>query len=337
LDAARLCGDVHLHLFGHPGDLAIHARDLLDEGRLQLLGVLDEDELATFYAGLDCVVHTETFAGWANLAAEGMACGVPVICTPHGTGAFADHETTALLVSNPTPHEFAEAIQRLRNDPHLAAHLARNARQRILPFSWTSYSAALLRLMRPQDTKYYSWSPERGLFGKWPEVARLAGLEPLLAKCDRKSVLDLGAAEGVIARNFLDHGATLVHGFEREPSRVRLAASICDNTSRAQFWEADLSDWDDFEAAHCSNLRDLYDIVLYLGLHQHLPAEKRMRALAGAATRSSHWLAIRMPTALFAADGVEQFLADRRFVCVNGHAKDKLTALGASYLFRYCN
>src|ERR1700733_14063361 len=212
LGAVRLCGsDVRVHLFGPPGDLADRNRDLIDDGRLRLLGVLGDNDLASFYASIDCVVHTETFAGWANLVAEGMACGVPVVCTPHGTGAFAEHEVTALVVSDLTAAGFAAAIQRIRNAPNLAGLLARNGRQRILPFSWGAYSAALLRLMRRPDTKYDTWSPERGLFGKWTEAAQLRGLEPLLAECDQKSVLDLSAADGVIAWNCLDRRAALVH------------------------------------------------------------------------------------------------------------------------------
>jgi glycosyltransferase involved in cell wall biosynthesis len=152
IEAVRICGDgVHLHLFGQAGDLSVCERELVDDGRLRLSGVLSECELPHFYAGLDCIAHTETFAGWANVAAEGMASGVPVICTPHGTGAFAEHETTALIVSDPTPAALAEAIQRLCGDSNLANRLARNALQRIQRFSWTSYSFDLLRLMRRPD------------------------------------------------------------------------------------------------------------------------------------------------------------------------------------------
>jgi 2-polyprenyl-3-methyl-5-hydroxy-6-metoxy-1,4-benzoquinol methylase len=338
IEAARICGEgVHLHLFGQAGDLAERERELVDDGRLRLSGVLSECELPKFYANLDCVAHTETFAGWANVAAEGMASGVPVICTPHGTGAFAENEITALVVSNPTPDALAEAIQRLRGDPNLASRLARNARQRIQRFSWTSYSADLLRLMRRPDASYYTWSPELGLFGKWPEAKRLAGLEVLLAECAGKTVLDLGASEGVIVRRLLDQGAALVHGFEREPSRVRLAASICGDLSGAHFWEADLSDWNAFETAHSAHLRERYDIVLYLGLHHHLPAASRMISLAGAAMRTSDWLTVRTPASLFAADGIGEFLVNRGFSLVVNAQSDDNTSLGGSNLFRRCN
>lgn len=149
VEAVRICGrGVRLHLLGQAGDLAERKRELVGDGILLLSGVLRECELPHFYAGLDCVVHTETFAGWANVAAEGMASGVPVICTPHGTLAFAEHETTALVVSDPMPAALAEAIQRLRDDPDLANRLACNAQQWIQRFSWTSYSSDLLRLMR---------------------------------------------------------------------------------------------------------------------------------------------------------------------------------------------
>jgi 2-polyprenyl-3-methyl-5-hydroxy-6-metoxy-1,4-benzoquinol methylase/predicted O-methyltransferase YrrM len=335
IEAVRRCGEgVELHLFGQTGDIAATHRRLIDEGKLRLFGMLDEAALPGFYADLDCVVHTERFAGWANLAAEAMASGVPVICTSHGTGAFAEHETTALVVPGPDPDTIAQAIQRLRKDRSLAGQLAHNARQRIQGFSWTSYSATLLRLMQRPNAFYYTWAPELGLFGKWPEAARLAGMEPLLAECRGKSVCDLGAGDGVIARRFLDRGAALVHGFELEQSRVELAARLCGGFAEARFWQADLSNWPAFETAHRAHLRERYDIVLYLGLHHHLPPANRMNSLAEAAARASDLLAVRTPATLYAADNIQAFLESRGFMLIDAQSDDNAKTLGGSHLFR---
>jgi glycosyltransferase involved in cell wall biosynthesis len=333
IEAVRRCGpDVRLRLFGQPKDLAARAQDLIDSGRLHLEGVLDEAALPGYYAGLDCVVHTETFAGWANLAAEGMASGVPVICTPHGTRAFAEHGETALVIAEPTAESIAAAIAQLMDDPTLAVRLARNARRRIEKFSWTAYSAELLRLSAKPLHSYYTWSPRLHLFGKWPEEQRLHGLNAVLEAAPGASVCDLGAGDGAIARQFLERGAVTLHGFELDAGRVELASRLCADFAGARFRQADLSDWSRFEAKHAPDLMASYDIVLYLGLHHHLPAATRMQALVSSARRASCWFAVRTPGALFLSDGIERTLAGLGFA-LRSAASDGAPGMGGSYLF----
>jgi glycosyltransferase involved in cell wall biosynthesis len=333
IEAVRLCGpDVRLRLFGESQGLAGAGQDLIASGALHLEGVLGESELPGFYAAVDCVVHTETFAGWANLAAEAMACGVPVICTAHGTGAFAEHEETALVVVEPTAAAIAGAILRLKDDPLLAIRLARNARRRIRTFSWTTYSAELLRLSEKPLHSYYTWSPELRLFGKWPEEQRRYGLSPIFDAAPGASICDLGAGDGAIARRLLERGAATIHGFELDAGRVALANDLCADFSAVRFRQADLSDWSSFEARQGRDLMASYDIVLYLGLHHHLPAAGRMRVMAGAARRASAWFAVRTPGALFLADGMEAALAELGFK-LYAAATDGPAGLGNSYVF----
>ena len=333
LEAARLCGpEVHLRLFGQADGLAECARDLMESGRLDLEGVLDESRLPGFYASVDAVVHTETFAGWANLAAEAMASGVAVICTPHGTGAFAEHEETALLVAEPSAEAIAGAILRLKNDPALAIHLARHARRRISAFSWTGYSADLLRLSERPLHSYYTWSPELELFGKWPEEQRLHGLSVILAAAPGASICDFGAGDGAISRRLLERGAGTLHGFELDAGRVALANRLCVEFAGARFRQADLSDWALFEAQHGQHMLESYDIVLYLGLHHHLPAAARMKALMSAARRASCWFAVRTPAALFRSDGIERVLGELGFA-LHTAATDGAAGMGNSYVF----
>jgi len=132
-----------LRLFGDPREARSLGGDLLQCGRLELVGLLDEEELASYYSGLDCIVHTETFAGWSNLAAEALACGLPLICTPHGTGAFAEHEKTALVVE-PHAEAIKSALERLCSDRILAQSLSRLGREKIELFSWERYARELL-------------------------------------------------------------------------------------------------------------------------------------------------------------------------------------------------
>jgi len=130
-------------LFGDPRAARCMGGELLRNGRLEFAGLLQENELCKYYSGLDCVVHTETFAGWSNLAAEALACGVPLICTPHGTLAFAEHEKTALIVE-PHAAAIASALKRMCGDIPLAQALARRGREKIASFTWERYTRDLL-------------------------------------------------------------------------------------------------------------------------------------------------------------------------------------------------
>jgi glycosyltransferase involved in cell wall biosynthesis len=144
LDAVRrLPARYVLRLFGDPHAAQTLGADLIAAGRLECPGFLDEAELPDYYGGIDCVVHTEPFAGWSNLAAEALACGVPLICTQHGTRAFAEHGTTALIVE-PNCGAIAEALETLSANSGFAATLTRNGRARIEPFTWERYARQLL-------------------------------------------------------------------------------------------------------------------------------------------------------------------------------------------------
>jgi glycosyltransferase involved in cell wall biosynthesis len=146
LQLLRQMADVKLKLFGRLDSLPSGLEDLVEHKRLELLGALNEEGLRAFYADVDIVVHTDKYAGWANLAAEALAAGVPLICTRHGTLAFAEHERTALVVDEPTPAALVDAVGRLRSTPKLARRLAEAGSKRVRPYSWTSYASALLEL-----------------------------------------------------------------------------------------------------------------------------------------------------------------------------------------------
>jgi hypothetical protein len=304
--------EAELRLYGPPRDLPSAAADLVESGRLRLLGPLAEPQLPGFYRDLDCVVHTRTHAGWANLAAEAMACGIPVICTPHGTLAFAEHEQTALVIQEPGAGAIRAAIDRLRRDPGLARRLSHNARQRISGFSWERYTAELLQCMEPDGRAHHTWAPELGLFGKWPVERQIRGLESVLDGCEGKSVLDLGSAEGMVARCFLERGA-LVHGFDRDAARVTTATALCRHLPNGRFWPGDVSVWSAFVEGQAAQLRRRYDVVLYLGLHHHLPKQRRHDTLAGAAGLASGLLVVRTPERVFDEEEIGSVLAEHGF------------------------
>ncbi len=149
------------------------------------------------------------------------------------------------------------------------------------------------RSPRVSKKSYYS-AADLGLDGKEQVDLRLRGLEPLLGVAQGQSVLDLGCAEGLILARFLDAGAVAGQGLEVNPRRARAARRIVRSRS-ARFDLADLSD------PRCGWLRCLarptFDVVLMLGVYQHLAPEHRAACLRAALRVARQWFAFRGPPA----------------------------------------
>jgi hypothetical protein len=140
-----------VRFFGHDrAKIVSELAPLVEAGRVELCGYLFDQELAAYFRGLDVVVSTEVNAGWANVVAEGMASGTPVVTTPAGTLDIARDGDTALVVAEPTPELLAAALRRLQEEPDTAARLAANARRHIEAYNWPVYAASLLALIRDQ-------------------------------------------------------------------------------------------------------------------------------------------------------------------------------------------
>jgi glycosyltransferase involved in cell wall biosynthesis len=92
-------------------------------------------DIASLYYKADVFVSAERNAGWANTAAEAMACGVPVIATSSGTEDFVIHEQTGLVVWR---HSWfiGRAIKKLYADPALRKRFSINGRTKIEEFTW---------------------------------------------------------------------------------------------------------------------------------------------------------------------------------------------------------
>lgn len=97
---------------------------------------LPQSRMAWLYSQADLFVSAERRAGWANTAAEAMACRVPVICTASGTRDFAFPGRTALVVPAPLPFFLRRAMRRLIRDPELRLRLAGEGYREIQKFTW---------------------------------------------------------------------------------------------------------------------------------------------------------------------------------------------------------
>jgi len=326
--------NVMLRLFGPDREeLRERHENLIMDGRLELVGQLHGDELPRYYHGVDCVVMTETFAGWSNLAAEAMASGVPVLCTPHGTAVFAQHEEEALVMPTPTPIAIADGVQRLMSGPSLCRHLAERGREVICGYSWENYARNLLHLIQYDGRRHYSFAPDLGLYGKWPVKERLAGLEYLLDRTHGMTVADFGCAEGLVAEAFLQRGASCIHGFDLDAGRVDVALEISHARPDSCFRCADLSDWDVFKCSHGDVLKDAYDIILYLGIHHHLPAKKRLATLKGAVSLARRYLAIRTTPQLYESEAINAVVEVAGFIKIDSDDPSAPSHLGAVRIY----
>lgn len=185
-----------------------------------------------------------------------------------------------------------------------------------------------------QKVEHYSAAPQYGLHGRWAPEIRMSGLGPLMEECRGKSILDLGAAEGLIANRFLEHGAVLVHGFEIVPDRVTAARRVCAAFPSAEFWQADLANWPAFRACHAEHLLTHYDLVLYLGLHHHLPVATRDSTLQGAAAMSAAVIAVRTPDICYDQARIAETLRVRGFRLWQEHRHTSCSELGTLRIFQ---
>ena len=104
---------------------------------------LPQDRMAWLFSQADIFVGAERRAGWANTAAEAMACGLPVVCTPSGSRDFAIPDETALVVPFSHPFLLARQIRRLIEDPELRERLAAAGHRKIGEFTWDALAARL--------------------------------------------------------------------------------------------------------------------------------------------------------------------------------------------------
>jgi len=317
LDALdRLPPEFRLHVYGTvPGELTPRTDALAAAGRLVPHGSLFGEGLARFYRDIDVMVTTETGAGWCNPAAEAMAAGVPAVVSRAGTVDFAVDGETAVVLARIDGGTIAREITGLAEAPERLRAMAQRAAAAMRRWDWTRYAAKLLTIVdEPHHFSYYR-IPELGLWGKWEPEERLAGMRSILSEAEGASVLDLGAAEGIVSHEFARRGAAVIHAFERDEGRVQIARKLLDGTDATEIVvrDADLADWSVFETDHADVLRDKYDVVLFLGLYHHLPDAGRRAGLAGALARAGRWLALRTPERFARDDDLVRFCEDRGF------------------------
>jgi 2-polyprenyl-3-methyl-5-hydroxy-6-metoxy-1,4-benzoquinol methylase len=130
---------------------------------------------------------------------------------------------------------------------------------------------------------------------------RLSGLGELLEFAAGSTILDVGTNRGLIALEFARRGAALVHGCDLYGPGIEIAREIFKEVeASARFEVVDLSGGPSaLEAAFAVEYQPRYDIVLFLGVYQHLrkqmPIERLEELVHHLASRTGRFFACRTP------------------------------------------
>lgn len=297
-----------LHLYGIMQCEGRAARKLARQGRLKLWGTLFDKDLSDFYNGMDVVVTSELHAGWCNTTAQAMAHGLPVVCSKAGAVDFSENKKNSLLLDEVSAEAISKKILSLIGNPEFAYELSRNAAEDMKKFSWDNYCSHLLGAIEKPKWKHYYREPSLGLYGKRNFNDRLVGLDFLFDKVYGHTVLDVGAAEGLVSLYLAKNcGVKSIDGFEYDSSRVHCGRDLIKNSEldNVNLFNGDLSSWETFKRQNGHLLKDEYDTVLFLGLYHHLPVENRKTVLVELCSLAKTWFVIRVPDKNFKEENID--------------------------------
>ncbi len=102
-------------------------------------------DVVPFYQQAHVFAFPSLDEGSALVTYEAMACGLPVITTPHAGAALTDG-LEGVIVPIRDPQALAQALEALREDPQRRAEMGRRAREKACQLTWERHQAALVRL-----------------------------------------------------------------------------------------------------------------------------------------------------------------------------------------------
>ena len=144
--------DARLTLLGEgplQGDLLRLAHELNLGDRFEFRGLVDNPEtLRRHYAEASMFVLCSETEGISLAVQEAMAAGTPVIVTaPGGMASFLEPGHDSIVVSEPDPAAFADAIQELANSPDSYLRIARAALKKVRSISNRRWAQQLERII----------------------------------------------------------------------------------------------------------------------------------------------------------------------------------------------
>lgn len=106
---------------------------LMEDARVRILDPVSRAQLPEIYRGSTICVVPSLWEGFGYVAAEAMACGVPLVATRAGGLAeiVEDHQS-GVLVEPDSADQLAQAIVTIANDQEFAAQVGAAGRRRII-------------------------------------------------------------------------------------------------------------------------------------------------------------------------------------------------------------
>jgi glycosyltransferase involved in cell wall biosynthesis len=144
--------EVHLTVLGEGplrDDLLDLARRLDIEDRVELAGLIDDPaKLRDQYEAASVFVLASETEGVSLAAIEAMAAGTPVVATaPGGMEGFLANGSDSIVVREPEPNAFADAIEKLVADHGLYLRIAEQAQEKVRPYSNKAWVVSLAKLI----------------------------------------------------------------------------------------------------------------------------------------------------------------------------------------------
>jgi D-inositol-3-phosphate glycosyltransferase len=137
---------------GVDGDAEVaRAHQLVDElglhDRVRFVPPQPHHILSSYYRAADVVIVPSRSESFGLVALEAAACGIPVVASAvGGLQSLVDHGETGFLIARRDPEQFAAAIERILDDPLLAASMSVAAAARAKRYTWSFAAARLRRL-----------------------------------------------------------------------------------------------------------------------------------------------------------------------------------------------
>jgi D-inositol-3-phosphate glycosyltransferase len=129
------------------------ARKLDVADRVLWLGPVEQERLPLYYSGADVCVVPSRYESFGLVALEALACGAALVASRvGGLPSIVRDGENGLLVPWRTPEEFAARIERVLDDPRLAADLRRAARPSMARFSWAATARRVVGLYEELST-----------------------------------------------------------------------------------------------------------------------------------------------------------------------------------------
>lgn len=105
---------------------------------------VEQDELPLYYSSADVLVLPSQYETFGLVAAEALACGLPVIASPVGAiPQLVQEGKTGFILNSSEPADLANILARFINDEDLRQRLAASARTAVTNLSWANVAERL--------------------------------------------------------------------------------------------------------------------------------------------------------------------------------------------------